>query len=491
MLSASMLLGLMAASPSLELGVALHNNQSRHLAPSCLLVKHLDTPTSAVKALVRSQHYAKGQKSGCHYEGAPCSSSSLDPLCGSAASSCYEAPERACGGDEHASFQVPLNSRSYSLAKIPEKFLCSGRLFGGVLTRQKGSATMMKSYYDCMDYGKGAYHMASKTFTFDVDVSGAGCGCNAAIYLVNMPQNEDPTECLDFYCDSNALCGAHCAEIDLMEANKVAFTTTVHVADDPDGESFGIGHYVGATQKRLTSERGDACAYGPHDRCTIDTNKMFRARYDFAGHRFSYTLTLEQTDADGTIRRAFIPSPIKYLRKPSKGSVTSADAANEQLRQKLHSGLTLTFSYWSGKKAKDMDWLDGTCSASEKKDWQCTNAWSEHHEWPWTCDKATALPLSLPSCSRSFMVSAAALLCGVGPDKMLFACAADSDGTKLLWVVPFSIVLALALVGGAYWFARWRLTRHFTQAPGDDIEMEVPREGGVGVDDDDGDPQQQ
>ena len=65
---------------------------------------------------------------------------------------------------------------------------------------------------------------------------GAGCGCNAAIYLVAMPQSSDPSTCHDFYCDANDVCGVGCVEIDLMEANEIAFVSTVHVAEDGDGE---------------------------------------------------------------------------------------------------------------------------------------------------------------------------------------------------------------------------------------------------------------
>ena len=91
-----------------------------------------------------------------------------------------------------------------------------------------------------------------------LDLSNADCGCNAAVYLVGMPESRKAGDCGDRYCDANAVCGVGCAEIDLVEANKVAFVSTVHVGDDPSGEAFGLGHYVNK-QRRFRSAQ--ACAY--------------------------------------------------------------------------------------------------------------------------------------------------------------------------------------------------------------------------------------
>lgn len=146
-------------------------------------------------------------------------------------------------------------------------------------------------------------------------------------------------------CDANTVCGVPCVEIDLMEANKVAFVSTVHVGDDPNGEGFGIAHYVTKKDKRLRSERGDDCAYGPRESCTIDTNRKFTATFSFssAGAQFGYSLKLEQ---DGGQRRATLGTQlVRYIGKPGKGNVGSADEANEVLAKALASGMTLVVSH--------------------------------------------------------------------------------------------------------------------------------------------------
>ena len=310
---------------------------------------------------------------------------------------CVEDTSCAKGGDE--TIDVRFNSRSYLLAPNTD---------GADSASTCASTSFGSGDYSCVDYNGGAYKLAGKELSFTIDVSNAGCGCNAAVYLVSMPQNTDPTICKDHYCDANVVCGVACAEIDSIEANKAALVTTPHVADDPNGEGFGIAHYVGPKEKRLTSDRGDDCPYGPRESCTIDTNRPFTARFRFSSSSsdFEYSLVLEQEGG----RRASIPSPIKYLNKPGKGSVSSAEQANQMLRTHLDAGMTLVVSYWAGRRPREMAWLDQPCTGAEVGAWHCKDEWNDppwHSGWPWTCDKMTGDHggTNKPDCSKSFTIS--------------------------------------------------------------------------------------
>lgn len=196
-------------------------SQPRRLLSGCALVREVHTPPIA--ALVRGHTYTEKEHSGCSYPGAKCSADALDPICASGASHCGE---MECAVGPQNQIEVRFNSRSYVLSEYN----------GQCRTSSIGDR------YTCVDYQKGALFLAGKTLSFTLDLSQAGCGCNAAVYLVAMPQNLNPTACGDYYCDANSVCGVSCAEIDLVEANKVAFVSTVHVGDDKYGENFGIGH---------------------------------------------------------------------------------------------------------------------------------------------------------------------------------------------------------------------------------------------------------
>eukprot|EP00966_Prymnesium_polylepis_P179430 4154170-Prymnesium_polylepis.1 len=314
-------------------------SHARQLLDGCGIVKSTQHPTFA--GLVRGYKYTVEEDSGCTYEGAQCTTDSLDPICGSSAKHCAE---KECASGPNGELEVRFNSRSYVLTEYNGR--CEGSRLG--------------DSYTCVDYRKGAMFLPGKTLSMTLDLSGAGCGCNAAVYLVAMPQNLNPTRCHDYYCDANSVCGVACAEIDLVEANKVAFVSTVHVADDKDGENFGLGHYVIPTEKRWVS--GKSCSYGPSTECTINTNQPFRASFTFAtGGSFEYTAQLEQ---EGRLAR--LASPVRYVGKPSNGRIGSADDANRLLASHLAGGMTLVVSYWAGATKDKMAWLDQPCTQNEK-----------------------------------------------------------------------------------------------------------------------------
>ena len=297
----------------------------------------------------------------------------LEPIC---PASCGIAEDVVCGSE--GELVVPFDTRTYLLTAYDGQ--CAGRTFG-------------TPAYDCVDYEQGAIFLGGKTLSFDIDLRGIGCGCNAALYLVSMPQNGDTGLCAgDGYCDANSVCGVECTELDLMEANQVAWVSTVHVADDGNGEGFGYGHYVQASERRLTSE--DECAYGPAAFCTINTLLPFHAQFAFsaAGEPFSFTVTLEQEG------RTAATGPVAYGATPSKGAVASAEDANAALRASLDAGMTMVASYWSGSMKKDMSWMDSQCYESEISEWGCTDVWVDHPEWPFLCSGTDESP---PHCDAS------------------------------------------------------------------------------------------
>lgn len=206
--------------------------------------------------------------------------------------------------------------------------------------------------YSCVDYKKGAVYLAGKTLSYEVDLSGTGCGCNAALYLVSMPQNPDPTSCRDYYCDANKVCGVKCAELDLMEANSVGFQIAAHVAADPNGANGGIGHYVSNTSPtRFLPDH--VCPYGKNESCTINTGSPFSVSVSFSapGQTFGYNVTLSQSG------RSITAGPIRY---------DGNETRNQDLQASLEAGMTLTLSNWHADTPSGMGWLDGNCLPNEK-----------------------------------------------------------------------------------------------------------------------------
>ena len=346
-------------------GVTMANARYTHVS----LVKPIGFPD--LQGLVRSRQNT--------FDDAPFS---LDPVCAARQSddSFVEAP---CS-DDASTLRVPFGTRSYALRRYDDAS-CADTSFG--------------DSYSCVDYARGAYFLAGRTLSFTIDLSGDGCGCNAAVYLVSMPQSPSATACGDRYCDANTVCGVPCAEIDLIEANRNAFVSTVHVADDGNGEAFGEAHYVREPAQRWRSAR--SCSYGPSPNCTIDTTLPFGAAFAFspATQHFYYNVTLSQAG------RVATAGPVEYRAAPSKGAVRGAAAANAQLRRSVDAGMTLVVSHWGGATEHAMGWLDEPCSAQEVAGWGCSDDFVEHPEWEWVCGTE---PDAAPQCA-AFTLSSLAL----------------------------------------------------------------------------------
>jgi len=196
-----------------------------------------------------------------------------------------------------------------------------------------------------------ALQLLGRSMTFTVDLSEAGCGCNVALYLTSLHQNSGRSECKDFYCDANSVCGVACAEIDIMEANAFAFRTSLHSADDRWGLSLGYG---GGGAGWNGARDWSMVQYGTDGEC-INTSKPFQVKSDFpinasgnleamvltlfqSGQQCNLSLTLQGYDGNATTSK--------------KGSRAGMLALEEALR----AGMTPIASLWG---ADDMGWMDG------------------------------------------------------------------------------------------------------------------------------------
>ena len=77
---------------------------------------------------------------------------------------------------------------------------------------------------------------------YDIDLSKVECGCDTAVYLVGGPaMDSDGSKAASDgfgYCDANKVGGYWCPEYDIMEANKYAFRSTVHLCSNPNSKGF-------------------------------------------------------------------------------------------------------------------------------------------------------------------------------------------------------------------------------------------------------------
>ncbi|CAK0879567.1 unnamed protein product [Prorocentrum cordatum] len=183
-----------------------------------------------------------------------------------------------------------------------------------------------------------ALDLLGKVLSYSVDLSGAGCGCNAAFYLTSMRQNAAPSQCSDHYCDANNVCGESCAEIDIQEANQLAWHSTLHTATDASGVGGGYGGGDSWTGPR---DWGSA-EYGEGARC-VDTARPFQVEAAFPVDDKGSLVAMEVT--------------LSQPGKPCNVSVRlgSYDGMAE-LSRALEAGMTPIVSYWS---ANDMLWMDG------------------------------------------------------------------------------------------------------------------------------------
>ena len=207
--------------------------------------------------------------------------------------------------------------------------------------------------------------LAGAALSWEADVSKAGCGCNVAFYLASMRQNPHEGRCGDYYCDANSVCGVACAEVDLMEANRFAFHTTLHTASDPYGAASGYGGGAppgpGPNASGWSGPRDFGSAdYGPGAGHCIDTTLAFRVKVRFPlgpdGVLTRLAVTLSQGTGSGDV---------DDWGAPASGCAIHFDAGVgyaglAEVTAALEAGMTPVLSYWSVPGAADgMGWMDG------------------------------------------------------------------------------------------------------------------------------------
>jgi len=175
------------------------------------------------------------------------------------------------------------------------------------------------------------------TLRYFVDLSDVGCGCNAAVVLNVMAHNDQPTRCHDHYCDASSVCGATCVEIDIQEANRHAWRSTLHSPDDRNGLGKGYG---GGGLGWNGPREWDPSDYGPDSRC-IDTHEPFEVAVHFPvnseGNLTAVEVTLFQKDCKLELTLD------KYEDLPL-------------LSDALRKGVTPVVTYWG---SQELSWLDG------------------------------------------------------------------------------------------------------------------------------------
>mmetsp|Transcript_13798 Transcript_13798/g.39262 ORF Transcript_13798/g.39262 Transcript_13798/m.39262 type:complete len:403 (+) Transcript_13798:74-1282(+) len=194
------------------------------------------------------------------------------------------------------------------------------------------------------EYNQSRYTMLKllgKTLQYMVDLSGAGCGCNVAVYLASIAHNFQASLCSDYYCDAANICGVRCDEIDIQEANKYAWHSTLHVHDDPGGGGIGYG---GTLRNNWTVGE-----YGPGAKC-VDTNAPFRVAVSFPvgadGNLLALDIVLSQDAKPCTLTQHVYADHYMYRGRQ----------AGLELSRSLAQGMVPVVSYWS---SESLLWLDG------------------------------------------------------------------------------------------------------------------------------------
>jgi len=176
-----------------------------------------------------------------------------------------------------------------------------------------------------------AISLVNSTFSYTIDLSATNCGCVVSLKFVGMHQNTAPGRCnSDFYCDALASCGSACSEMNIMQANRFMWKTSMRTPSDSDDRTCIL--------------KGKN--YHPWSKC-IDTNKPFRVS------------AIVSLDASSLL-----------VRLTQSGHTCSLEAAASHagMADALRMGMTPVLSYTRNIKALDRHickgYLPQLCPAS-------------------------------------------------------------------------------------------------------------------------------
>lgn len=332
--------------------------------------------------------------------------------------------------------------------------LPGGELRSHMEARAYFASSCTAGTYDNTEYL--ALNLLGKTLQYTTDLSGAGCGCNAALYLVSMQQNSDPSTCGDFYCDANSVCGVSCAEIDIQEGNQLSWHSTLHSAIDRAGVGGGYGGGAGWNGPRDWGHQD----FRPGSPC-IDTSRPFQVAASFPvdgqGNLVGMEVVLSQTGRDCTL------------------AATGLNSYNgmDELSSALQAGMTPVFSYWS---SEDMLWMDGKgtdqqgpCSIEDPSACADSVSFSDFSitdyvpgEGPAPAPGPVPVPVPIPmppgfegQHAKLAIYKALSLMCG-GEAQVVANTLLEYAGNSFAWLESseyqgcISIVVALAGLAAAY-----------------------------------------
>jgi len=251
--------------------------------------------------------------------------------------------------------------------------------------------------------------LVGKEIAFDVELSTLGCGFNGAAYLVEMAADGSASTGAQGaiygtgYCDAQCPADLHttvageanyassaicCNEMDLWEANAMAYATTPHPCADASG-----GDVVGPT-----ACTGDDCSNGLCDSSGCDFNPYRNGATTFYGDSrtvdTSQTMTVvtqfiadETSGALSEIRKLFVVNGVVINQTETTvngnvyDSITTDYCADEnaafgsgdtfpalgglsRMGDAMQRGMVMVFSVWNDKSSH-MLWLDGTSGSGD------------------------------------------------------------------------------------------------------------------------------